>query len=121
MKKSDVAYLLSCIFGGIYSLSYCAKTWFHINLPRYYPLENTWKMVSEKGVPSQGWYATTTFAFVVSAAVTTIAYLVLQRRQPRDAALKPVVVKTIGIVSVLAIIGGMAFMALHEFFKWGIL
>lgn len=121
MKKSDLAYVLSCIFGGIYSLSYCAKTWFHINLPRYYPLEHTWKMVSEKGVPSQGWYGTTAFAFVVSAVVTLIVYLVLRKRKATDAALKPVVVKTIGIVSVLAIISGMVFMSLHEFFKWGIL
>jgi hypothetical protein len=121
MKKSDLAYVLSCIFGGIYSLSYCAKTWFHINLPRYYPLEHTWKMVNEKGVPSQGWYGTTAFAFVVSAAVTLIAYLVLRSKQPTETSLNPAVVKTIGIVSVLAIISGMVFMSLHEFLKWGIL
>jgi len=121
MKKSDLAYLLSCIFGSIYSLTYCAKTWFHINLPRYYPLEHTWKMVSEKGVPSQGWYGTLAFAFVVSAAVTLVAYIMLRSKESTEASLSPAVVKTIGIVSVLAIIGGMIFMALHEFTKWGIL
>ena len=60
-------------------------------------------------------------ALVVSAAVTLIAYLVLRGRQPTDVALKSVVVTIIGIVSVLAIVGGTVFMALHEFFKWGIL
>ena len=120
MKKSDLAYVLSCIFAGIYSLSYCAKTWFHINLPRYYPLEHAWKMVSEKGVPSQGWYGTVAFAFVVSAFVTLIAYLVLRSKQSAEADLRPAVVKTIGIVSALAVIAGMVFIALHEFLKWGV-
>jgi hypothetical protein len=121
MKKPDLAYVLSCIFGGVYSLSYCAKTWFHIKVPRYYPLQHTWKMVSEKGVPSQGWYGTVGFAFVVTAIVTLIVYLMLRSRESPDASLNPAVVKSLGIISLLAIVGGMVFMALHEFMKWGIL
>lgn len=121
MKKSDLTYVLSCIFVGVYSLAYCSVTWFHIRVPRYYPLEHTWKMVNEKGVPSQGWYGTVAFAFVASGIATLVAYLVLRSRQSADAALKPAAVKTIGIVSILAVVAGMLFIALHEFLKWGVL
>ena len=121
MKKSDLAYVVSCIFGAVYSLGYCAATWFDIKLPRYYPLEHSWKMVNEKGVPSQGWYGTVAFAFVVSAIVTLVAYFALRPRLSTNGGLNGAAVKAIGIVSILAIIGGMVFMALHEFLKWGVL
>jgi uncharacterized membrane protein YhaH (DUF805 family) len=121
MKNSDLAYVVSCVFGGVYSLAYCSVTWFHIKLPRYYPLEHTWKMVNEKGVPSQGWYSTTAFAFVVSAIVALVAHFALRPKRSRDIGLNAAAVRWIGIVSILAIIGGMVFMAFHEFVKWGVL
>ena len=121
MKKSDLAYVLSCIFGGVYALAYCSVTWFHIKVPRYYPLEHTWKMVTEKGVPSQGWYGMVAFAFVVSGIVTVVAHAALRSTSSPEAGLKDAAGNVIGIVSILAIIAGMVFMALHEFLKWGVL
>ena len=69
MKKSDITYVVASVFAAMTGIFYCCTMWFGIKLPRYYPLEHTWKWIKEKGLPSQGWYAKQVFAFAAAGAV----------------------------------------------------
>jgi len=120
MRKSDIAYIISCAFLAIYSLSYCATIWLHLKVPRYYPLQHTWKMVKEEGVPSQGWYGMTGFAFVASCVITFLLYLLMRSAGAREGMLTPRRVKLVGAISILVLIGCMVYVALYEFLKWGV-
>ena len=93
---------------------------FAIRLPRYYPLEHTWKWVNEKGVPSQGWYGMQAFAFLGAGVVTFIIYLVLKRVVPEETILKPAHTKILGVVAILTVIICLGYMLYHEFAKWGV-
>lgn len=121
MRKSDVRYLLSSVFVSVFSLSYCAAILFHIKLPRYYPLQHTWKMIKEEGVPSQGWYGMWAFGLLASAVITSLVYVVIRARGVEEGRLRPGIVKAIGAISIVLFLAGMVYTALHEFFKWGIL
>jgi hypothetical protein len=121
MKKSDVTYVLSASYVAFTSLFYCCTMWFVIKLPRYYPLEHTWKWVNEKGIPSQGWYGMQTFAFLAAGIVTFIVYLALKRTVSTEAGLKPAHIKMLGMAAILAAIICMSYTLYHEFAKWGIL
>ncbi len=79
MRKSDLTYILVSVFVSMTALFYCCTMWFSIRLPRYYPLEHTWRWMNEKGVPSQGWYGMQAFAFLAGGIVTLMAYLALSR------------------------------------------
>ena len=120
MKKSDVTYILSAAFVAFTSLFYCCTMWFAVKLPRYYPLEHTWKWANEKGVPSQGWYGMQAFAFLGAGIVTFILYLVLKRITPADTNLKPTHTKILGIAAILITIICLGYMLYHEFEKWGV-
>ena len=120
MKKSDVAYILGAAYVAFTSLFYCCTMWFGIRLPRYYPLEHTWKWVNEKGVPSQGWYGMQAFAFVAAGIVTFIIYLILKRITSADTSLKPVHTKILATTAVLTTIICLGYMLYHEFAKWGV-
>ena len=120
MKKSDVTYILSAAFVALTSFFYCCTMWFSIKLPRYYPLEHTWKWVNEKGVPSQGWYGMQVFAFLAAGIVTFIFCLVLKRSTWADTNLKPVHTRILGIVAILITIICLGYMLYHEFTKWGV-
>jgi len=121
MKKSDVTYILSAAFMAFTSLFYCCTMWFTIKLPRYYPLEHTWKWIKEKGVPSQGWYGMQVFAFLAAGIVTFIIYLVLKRVYSAETSLKPIQTRVLAVVTILTVIICLAYMLYHEFAKWGIL
>jgi hypothetical protein len=121
MRKSDVAYLLGCAFLSLFSLAYCSTIWFHLKLPRYYPLEHIWKLIKEQGVPSQGWYGMVAFALVSSAVLTFLVYAVGRSFWRRGKQPTPACTKTIGAISVLILLACMAYVAIHEFSKWGIL
>ena len=121
MKKSDVTYVLSASYVAFTSLFYCCTMWFTIKLPRYYPLEHTWKWVNEKGVPSQGWYGMQAFAFLTAGIVTFIVYLALKRTISAEAGLKPAQTRILAVVAILTVIICMGYMLYHEFAKWGIL
>ena len=120
MKKSDVTYVLSATFVAFTSLFYCYTMWFAIKLPRYYPLERTWKWVNEKGVPSQGWYGMQAFAFLAAGIVTFIVYLVLKRVVSIETSLKPVHTRILGAVAVLTVIICLGYMLYYEFNRWGV-
>jgi hypothetical protein len=120
MKKSDVTYILSAVFVPLTSFFYCCTIWFGIRLPRYYPLEHTWKWINEKGVPSQAWYGMQAFAFLAAGIITFILYLVLKRTISADTNLKPAHTKILGIVAILITIICLGYMLYHEFAKWGI-
>ena len=120
MKKSDVTYVLSAVYVAFTSLFYCCTMWFAIKLPRYYPLEHTWKWANEKGVPSQGWYGMQVFAFLAAGIVTFIIYLVLKRAVPAETSLKSAHIRILGVAAILMTIICMGYMLYHEFAKWGV-
>ena len=121
MKKPDVTYVLGAAFVALTSLFYCCTMWFAIKLPRYYPLERTWKWVNEKGVPSQGWYGMQAFAFLAAGIVTFIIYLVLKRAVSAETSLKPAHTRILGVAAILTVIICLGYMLYNEFEKWGIL
>ena len=120
MKKSDVTYILGAVFVALTSLFYCCTMWFAIKLPRYYPLEHTWKWVKEKGVPSQGWYGMQAFAFLAAGIVTFVIYIVLKHVVSADTSLKPAHTRILGTVVSLIVIICLGYMLYHEFEKWGV-
>lgn len=120
MKKSDVIYVLGAAYVALTSFFYCCTMWFAIKLPRYYPLEHTWKWVNEKGIPSQGWYGMQAFAFLAAGIVTFIIYLVLKRVVSEEASLKPAHTKILGNMAILMAIICLGYMLYHEFAKWGV-
>ncbi|MHC4325688.1 MAG: hypothetical protein ACYSUX_15580 [Planctomycetota bacterium] len=120
MKKTDITYVLGAAYAAFTSFFYCCTMWFAIKLPRYYPLEHTWKWVNEKGVPSQGWYGMQVFAFLAAGIVTFIIYLVLKRTASADTNLKPAQTKIVAVVAILITIICLGYMLYHEFAKWGV-
>ena len=84
MRKSDITYVVSAVFAGVFSLSYCCVMWFNIKLPRYYPLEHTWKLVKDVGVPSQGWYGMHGFALLMGGIAALVAYLAAEFVVPKS-------------------------------------
>ncbi|MHC4727928.1 MAG: hypothetical protein ACYS17_11950 [Planctomycetota bacterium] len=120
MKKSDLSYIICSIFIAMTAFFYSCAMWFGIKLPRYYPLERTWKWVKEKGVPSQGWYSKQAFAFLAAGVVTLIVYFILKRRIDSESNLKSSLTKIIGMSTTLIIIICMGYMLYHEFNKWSV-
>lgn len=120
MKKPDFSYVLSAAFVALTGFFYCCTMWFSIKLPRYYPLDHTWKWINEKGVPSQGWYGMQVFAFLAAGIVTLIIYLVLKRTTSADTNLRPAHAKILGIVAIIITIFCLGYMLYHEFAKWGV-
>lgn len=124
MKKSDITYIVGVVFAAMTSFFYCCTRWFGIigkNLPRYYPVEHTWKWVKEPNVPSQGWYAMQVFAFVCAGVVALVVYLLLKRRSGNEAFLAPRLTKALGLAAVGLIMVCMAYIIYYEFDKCGIL
>jgi len=120
MKKSDITYVVSSVFAAMTAFFYCCTMWFGIKLPRYYPLEHTWKWVKEKDVPSQGWYGMQAFAFLAAGVVTLVVYFVLKRAAPTKTDLKLAPARILGVVVTLIVIICMGYMLYHEFDKWGV-
>jgi hypothetical protein len=120
MKKSDITYIICSVFSAMTAFFYFLAMWLHIRLPRYYPLERTWKWVKEQGVPSQGWYAKQVFAFLAAGIVTVVVYFVLKRSIPAETNLKPTQARILGVVVTLILIICMGYMLYHEFDKWGV-
>ncbi len=121
MRKSDLTYILVSVFTSMTAIFYCCTFWFSIRLPRYYPLEHTWKWVNEKGVPSQGWYAMQVFAFLAASIVTVVTHLALSRMRCADSPIRPVTLKVLGLLTTLVIVVCMYAILHHEFTKWDIL
>ncbi len=120
MKKSDITYIVSATFIALTSLFYCCTMWFSIRLPRYYPLQHSWKWVNEKGIPSQGWYGMQAFAFLTAGVVTLVVYFVLKRVVSAETTLKPALTRILGAAVTLIVIICMGYMLCYEFDKWGV-
>jgi len=121
VKKSDITYILCAVFMAFVNLFYCLTMWLSIRLPRYYPLEHTWKWIKEANVPSQGWYAMQAFAFLSAGIVTLIVYLVLRRRVNSEIPLKPSLIVILAIAANVIVLTCMGYILYHEFSRWGIL
>ena len=120
MRKSDITYIVCSVFAAMTAFFYCCTMWFGIKLPRYYPLEHTWKWVKEKGVPSQGWYGMQAFSFLAAGIVTLAVYFIIRRSNSTGTALRPGVIKVLGIAVTAIVITCMGYMLYHEFDKWGV-
>ena len=120
MRKSDITYIVCSVFAAMTAFFYCCTMWFSIKLPRYYPLEHTWKWVKEKGVPSQGWYGMQAFSFLAAGIVTLAVYFIIRRSNSTGTALRPGVIKVLGIAVTAIVITCMGYMLYHEFDKWGV-
>jgi hypothetical protein len=120
MKKSDVTYIVGSVFAAMTAFFYCCTRWFSINLPRYYPLEHTWKWVNEKGVASQAWYAMQVFAYLAGGAAALVVWLSLRRKAGDGFNLKPGVVRWVGMIASVIVIYCMGYIVYYEFDKWGI-
>ena len=120
MKKSDITYIVGSVFSAMTAFFYFFAMWLGIKLPRYYPLEHTWKWVKEQDVPSQGWYAKQAFAFLAAGIVTLVVYFILKRSIPSETKLKPALCKMLGVVVTLIVIVCMGYMLYYEFDKWGV-
>ena len=123
MRKSDITYIACSAFAAMTAFFYCCTMWFSIisrRLPRYYPLEHTWKWGKVGTGPSQGWYGMQAFAFLAAGIVTLSVYLALKRLTPAETTLKPALTKSLGVVVTVIIVICMSYMLYHEFDKWGI-
>ncbi len=120
VKKSDITYIVGSVFSAMTTFFYCCTMWFGIKLPRYYPVEHTWKWVNEKGVPSQGWYAKQAFAFLAAGIVALLVYFALKRTGPGETNLKPALTRMLGVAVTLIVIICMGYMLYYEFDKWGV-
>jgi ABC-type Fe3+-siderophore transport system permease subunit len=120
MKKSDIRYVTCSVFVSMAAFFYAAAMWLGLKLPRYYPLEHTWKWFKEKGVPSQGWYAKQAFAFLAAGVVTLVVYLILKRSVGDETNLKPALIKTVGAATTCVVTICMGYILYHEFSKWGV-
>jgi hypothetical protein len=118
MKKADLACLTGSVFIALTALFYCSTIWFSIAVPRYYPLEHTWKCVNEKGVISQGWYGMQGFAFLAAGIVTSLVYLALKRFCPPNTALTPAATRWISVVTLFIVLPCMGYLLYHEFVRW---
>ncbi|MHC4738207.1 MAG: hypothetical protein ACYS9Y_04795 [Planctomycetota bacterium] len=120
MRKSDVTYIVGSVFAVMTALFYCCTRWFSINLPRYYPLEHTWKWVNEKGVPSQAWYSIQTFAYLAGGVAALVVWLALRRKAGEGFNLKPGQVRLLGVIASVIVTVCMGYIVYYEFDKWGI-
>ena len=121
MKKSDITFVTGAVFVAFTSFFYSLVIWCKIPVPRYYPLEHAWKMVNEKGVPSQGWYGLQAVAFLAAGILSFAAYCILKKRSSKTTVnLSPATHKTISILTILVILCSMGYILFHEFEKWGV-
>ena len=118
MKKADLIYIVGSVGIAFTSLLYCATIGFSLKVPRYYPLEHTWKWVNEKGVPSQGWYGMQIFAFLGAGLLCALLYLALKRIPPSTATLRPAATKQIAWVTLIIVCSCLGYLLYHEFHKW---
>ena len=120
MTKSDITYIVGSVFSTMTAVLYCCTRWFVIKLPRYYPLEHTWKWSKEPSVPSQGWYGMQAFAFLGAAAIALAVYLLLRSTVFRESQLKPTLAKLLGVIATVTIIACMGYIVYYEFEKWSV-
>lgn len=120
MKKADLTYLVGSVFIALTALFYCSTVWFKIAVPRYYPLEHTWKCVNQKGVISQGWYGMQGFAFLAAGIVTLLVYLTLRRSCAQDTALSPAATRWIAVITLVIVLPCMGYLLYYEFARWKI-
>jgi len=119
MNRTDYLLLITAIV----ALAFAAAYHFKPPAPRYYPLENTWKMENVKGVPSMGWYGRTAWGVGIGAAAGLVAAVVLLA-VPKGADGEPRrlpgwLISVLSLLAVLALIGAAGEVLHHEFHKWG--
>ncbi len=115
MKKADIVWVVGSVYAGATAFFYCWPRWFSWLariLPRYYPVEHTWKLGKQGGI-SQGWYGMQSFAFIAAGVVAAITYYILKTKVKGD--LKPATIKLMGIAACVFIVAGMAYILWYEF------
>ena len=90
-----------------------------MKLPRYYPVEHTWKLGKTPDTISQGWYGMQGFAYLAAGVVTLITYFILKAAAKKD--LQPSAIKLIGMAMCIVTCVCMGYIMFHEFRKWGVI
>ncbi len=119
MKKADIVCIVGSVYAAATAFFYCFPMWFSMNLPRYYPVEHTWKLENTPDAFSQGWYGMQGFAYLAATVVAVITYFVLKTKAKKD--LAPSTIKLIGLTTSIVICVCMAYIMFHEFRKWGVI
>ena len=120
MKKADITYIVCSVFAACTAAFYCVTIWFSFKMPRYYPLERTWKWVKEQGVPSQGWYGKQLYTFLAAGLVTAVVYFLLKRKAGEEGSLGAPMTRLIGVGVTVIIIISMGLILYHEYDKFGV-
>lgn len=120
MTKSDITYIVGSVFAAMTGFFYCCTRWFSIKLPRYYPLEHTWKWVKDPGVPSQRWFSMQIFAFLAAGIVALVVYLILKHPAIKNRKLKPALTRVLGISATAVLTVCLSYILFYEFDKWGV-
>ncbi len=121
MKKGDIVWVVGSVYAGAVAFFYCWPRWFSSLariLPRYYPVQHTWKLGKRAGEISQAWYSMQVFAFLAAGVVAAITYYIVKTKVKGD--LKPATIKLMGIAACASIVAGMAYMLWYEFVHWKI-
>lgn len=121
MKRSDLTYIVGSVFAAMTCFFYFCVRWLKIKLPRYYPVEHTWKMVKEKGVCAQAWYSVQILVYLLAGITALAVYLYLKRSAAKDMKLTPVAAKWLGVLTTVIIVACMGYIVYNEYSKWGIL
>lgn len=120
VRKSDITYIVGSVFAAMTAFFYCCTMWFGIKLPRYYPLEHTWKWANEKGIPSQVWYGRQAFVYLAAGVVALVVYLIFRHKACEGLNLKLASARWLGVIVTMIVIVCMGYMLYHEFDKWSI-
>jgi len=118
MKKSDITYMVGCVFAAATAFFYFCAMVFDITVTRYYPTLHEWKWVNEKGIPSQGWYGTQAFAYLAAGIVALVVYILCKRAASKGAEVKAGTIKAIAAGSLAVIVACMTYMMHYEFTRW---
>ena len=77
MKKADIVWVVGSVYAGATAFFYCWPRWFSWLagiLPRYYPVQHTWKIGKRAGEIAQGWYGMQVFAFLAAGMAYILWY-----------------------------------------------
>jgi hypothetical protein len=120
VHRTDSAFLSVSVALLAFSLVY----YLNPPAPRYYPLEHTWRMANEKGVPSMAWYGRSAWGLGAGALAGIVTGLVLSRgwgvgKDGERKSLPNWLVRVFSVAVVAALFALAGQIVHHEFHKAG--
>lgn len=121
MQRKVSRYYTAVVFLATYVVAYTLALVFPLPLPRYYPIEHTWRWTTLPDVPSMGWYGLVTFALLVSGLVTLMARIIFKHIPKEQKHVAARSHRMLAWMMVVILVGALTYIALHELQRWGIL